>query len=116
MSRPSVATLSTVGLLLALVLGGAAWMGLFRHHTTPAELDALFRERIPIGSSNARVEMFLNSAGVDHAYLPRERTTNALWSRTWIGLVGEGAIQARFYFDEKQRLVDYQLSEVSTYL
>jgi len=114
--RPSGMMLGGAG-FLALLLGGALWTGMLGHHTTTAELDALFRERIPVGSSSRRVESFLDSVHVYHtAYLPQEREIYASWDRTWIGLVGEGWIEARFFFDEQRRMTRYELHEGTTYL
>lgn len=103
------------GSVVMIAMGTAAGLGMLRHRTTTAELDALFRARIPIGTSSHGVEAFLESAGVDHGeYLSSRRQILATWRRTSIGLVSEKAIQARFFFDEKQHLINYKLEEVST--
>jgi hypothetical protein len=116
MSPRSLLTVAGVGLLTAVV-AASMFLGLFRHHVTPAELDTLFRTRIPVGSSSQRVEEFLDSVGVRHgAYLPREREIYATWDKTWIGLVGQGAIQVRFLFDDARRLTEYELTEAPVYL
>lgn len=105
------------GSVVIIVLGAAAGLGMFKHRTSTAELDAVLRARIPIGTSSHRVEAFLDSVGVDHGeYLPTERVILATWRRTSIGVVGETAIQARFFFDDKQRLIGYKLDEVNTYM
>ena len=116
MSHRSLLAVGCAGFLTVL-LGAAMWLGLLRHHVTPAELDTLFRERIPMGSSSARVEAFLDTAGVEHGnYESGDRDIYATWRRTWVSLVGEGGIQVRFLFDERRRLTGYELQEFSTYL
>ena len=66
MTRRRAVRIGTLGVLLGL----AGWLGYTLNPTTTSELDALFREQIPIGSSENRVAAFLDSRGVEHGVLP----------------------------------------------
>lgn len=106
-----------IGVASALtILGGVVLIGRLGHNTTPNELDALLRERIPVGSNHQRVEAFLDSVGVEHVNLDQKRRINATWRRTWVGLVGEKSIGVRFYFDDEGLLVRYELEETGSYM
>jgi hypothetical protein len=111
MSRGTIISIA-VCVVLAAAAGGAAMLGLFRHHTTPSEVEAVLRDRIAVGSSAERVAVVLDSLRVEHGGVQPDGTMYAVWRRTSISLFSETAIQGRFRFDGRQRLLSHDLEEV----
>jgi hypothetical protein len=98
------------------LLGLVAWLGHVMNPTTTSELDTLFRARVPAGSGMQQVVAFLDSLGVEHGKLDEERGIYAFWRGASHTLVSTTDIRARFYFDEHDRLIRYELEEFHTYL
>jgi hypothetical protein len=90
------------------------------HPLTVETLRTRLDQSLPVGSSRALVESYLDSQSIPHSYLddfkfPSEgRVEIALIRGTSQSLFVRGDIQIRFRFDPSGRLLDYSLQEFST--
>ena len=99
-----------IGILLCLLT-----LACFRSSTTEARIDALLRERIPIGTTHGRVVQVLDSLGIEHShYDPDDRQLRAIWRRTSRSLFEESSIRVLFYFDANGALAKYELKRHTT--
>ena len=112
--------------ILAAVIAAAVfslwcWHWQKRHRTAvhPLTVEVVRRQleqSLPVGSSQATVESYLDSQSIQHSYLgdsefPREL---ALIRGTSQSLFVRGDIQIRFRFDHSGRLLDYSVQELFT--
>jgi hypothetical protein len=116
--------------ILAAVVTAAAvslwiwhWQKVNSTPTHPLTVEALRKkldQSLPVGSSRAAVESYLDSQSIPHSYLddskfPSERRVEiALIRGTSQSLFVRGDIQIRFRFDPSGRLLDYSLQELFT--
>jgi hypothetical protein len=99
------------------------WQKLHSRPTHPMTVEGV-REKLdqslPVGSSRAAVESYLDSQSIAHSYLddpkfPSERRVEfALIRGTSQSLLVRGDIQIRFRFDQSGRLLDYSVQELFT--
>lgn len=112
-------------LIAALAVGLGVWRRVTRHDTGTPPLTAesvgkQLEQAIPLGSSRAAVESYLDSRSIPHSYidasmLPNERRLElALVQRSSQSQLIRADIQIRFRFDESGRLLDYSTQEIFT--
>ena len=114
-----------VGILILLVLA----VGLFRYTRQTkrtvivdvAKVRADVGAHLPLGSSRATVEKFLNEKGIPHSYI--EKAPGSIgYDRTEMALIREsshsgfirGDIQLMFRFDVNDRLIQSSVQEIFT--
>jgi hypothetical protein len=96
-----------VGILVLALCTSPFW-----NRTTVPEIDTVLRKHIRNGTTTERVIAVLDSLHVEHGdFRPDERAVYAVWRRTYVSVVTEGAIEGRFFFDDRRRLVRYELEE-----
>lgn len=112
-------------LIAALAVGLGVWRRVTRHDTGTPPLTAegvrkQLEQAIPLGSSRAAVESYLDSRSIPHSYIdasmfPNERRLElALVQRSSQSQLIRADIQIRFRFDESGRLLDYSTQEIFT--
>ena len=90
------------------------------HTLTVEDVRKKLDQSLPVGSSRAAVESYLDSQSMAHSYLddpkfPSERGVElALIRGTSQSLFVRGDIQIRFRFDQSGRLLDYSVQELFT--
>lgn len=105
--------------------GISVWLILSRQSRTSQRLTVKEVQQqidgsIPIGSTRAAVESYLDSRSVPHSYLTASGQTDernvelALIRGTSQSLLIRGDIQVRFHFDDADRLTDYHVKEIFT--
>jgi hypothetical protein len=99
------------------------WQKLHGTATHPLTVEGVrkkLEQALPVGSSRAAVESYLDSESIPHSYLddskfPSERRVElALIRGTSQSLFVRGDIQIRFRFDQSGRLLDYSVQELFT--
>lgn len=82
---------------------------------TATQIDAFLRRHTPVGTSQKRVIIILDSLHIEHsAFDPRGRYVLAMWKKTSRSMFEDKSIQVRFFFDESGSLLKYELKELAT--
>ena len=114
-----------VGIVVLLLCAISVWLILSRQNRasprlTVKQVQQQIDGSIPVGSTRAAVESYLDSRSIPHSYVAAsgqadERNVElALISDTSQSLLVRGDIQVRFHFDDSGRLTDYHVQEVFT--
>ena len=89
---------------------------------TPAQVDADIRQNLPIGSTKANVDTYLDTHNIVHKYYGLDTDKNEKFYRCEVALVLDTAshwlitssIQIVFRFDNDMRLLSYDVQEINT--
>lgn len=128
--QPVFILLATVVLLVAIFAGCYAYARLTA--TTTGDIRALISENVPLGSSAAEVQSFLESEEIDYgsverlgdygfgdrefSYAPDTPVIVALVRNTAEYYLTEVDIQIVFFLSSELRLIDYEVFEIYTSL
>lgn len=78
---------------------------------TAAKMDALAKQKVPIGSSQAAVIGFLEAERIEHSFVKSENKIYAIKRDTCIGILIECSIDMVFEFNERGILVSTIVKE-----
>ena len=115
-----------VGLVVIAVVAAGAVALLHKRRVTAgggstATIDAELRANLPLGSSRADVESYLDKRAIQHSYVENS-TSMPKYNRTEFAVIRGSAgtqlirrdIQILFKFDEHDRLTEYSATEIYT--
>jgi hypothetical protein len=115
------ALILAVGAVVGVILQTRQWTRRIEITTDVATVEADIRKHLPIGSSRADVESYLDLHGISHSYVDEpngapefSRTEMAMIrgaSRTWLV---RGDIQISFRFDNHGQLISHSVKEIMT--
>jgi hypothetical protein len=101
--------------LVLVALGGVYWYAA-ESGGTPKKVERMLRTELPVGSTRAQVEAWLDSHGFYHSRLVERdgresKEVLAIIDPANVHLLWEGEIQISFYFDQDDLLIGHKLEQ-----